>query len=542
MKDQITKLLLFLTFGLLLGCHSDEQAMLTLWKADKQLSLNEPDSAKVLLGQIKDPSALSKKNYAYWLLLNAATAACLEEDVPFVFQMDKAVHYYSQQGTPIEHAKSLLYLGLSFEQEKELDKAMQYYLSAKEIAEQTQDYKLAGEICNRAAGLYDFEDYFEDAKRFYQCAADNFLLAKDSSEYVYALRNIGSILHKKDKMEEALEYYKKAYDLSLQIGDSYLLSSLSNRIGVAYQYIDSLGLAEKYLFQSMAYEEEGSAPTYLALSRLYMTQNKYDKVALYLYKASHSETTNKMTEGAVYYRYYLFEKWRHNYSKALAYYEQYVTFTDSISDMQEKANVLRVEKRYDQSHLLNKNFILQTEKERAIFVCVFLAFSCLFVILLYKYSSVSKNEKLLQQQRELQESHVAIQEKEFIVRGIESDIQQIRENILHKSDVWSKVLKNSQDIEFAKKKPLTEKDWLALVEIVKVTYVSFFEKLQSKFSGLSDEEVRFCCLLKIGLDSQQLAILLNIQPTSISHKRYRIMKKGGFAKTNTTLEEIIREL
>lgn len=541
MKDQITKLLLFLTFGLLLGCHSDEQAMLTLWKADKQLSLNEPDSAKVLLGQIKDPSALSKKNYAYWLLLNAATAACLEEDVPFVFQMDKAVHYYSQQGTPIEHAKSLLYLGLSFEQEKELDKAMQYYLSAKEIAEQTQDYKLAGEICNRAAGLYDFEDYFEDERRMYQNAADNFLLIKDSLNYVYALRDVAWTFLKEDNFEDALRYNIKAYNLSLLNNDSSQMSSLSNRLGVVYSQIDSFDLAEQYFFQSISYEEENSAPTYLSLADLYRRRNLYHKATIYLNKAIHTETTNNMMQGGVFYQHYLIEKEQQSYEKALNFFESYVIFADSLSDMQEQANVLRVEKRYDQSHLLNKNFILQTEKERAIFVCVFLAFSCLFVILLYKYSSVSKNEKLLQQQRELQESHVAIQEKEFALKGLDSQIQQIRENILYTSQVWKKIEANYVDVEKAKKHPLSEKDWLALVEIVKVTYISFIDVLCNRFSGLTNDEIRFCCLLKIGLNSQQLSILLNIQPASVNHKRYRIMKKGGLENTNTTLEEVLQK-
>lgn len=532
----------FLLFCFLFGCTVDQQVVLTLKQADKLLLSSKPDSAKVLLEQINTPEGLPASNYANWLLLYAEACDQLEEDVPIVPQMEKAENYYSKHGTTVEHAKSLLYLGRAYEEEKELDIGMEYYLQAANLAEGAGEYVLAGHICNRAAGLYDFEDYFDDAKRFYQKAADNFLLADDSLNYVYALRDIGSIVHKKEQMEEALIYYQKAFDLSIQIGDSSQLSSLSNRIGLIYQDIDSLGLAEQYFFQSIAYMERGSAPTYLALSDLYMIQGLYDKMDFYLHKASHSETTNKMIKGGVFYQHYLLEKRRQNHSKALDYYEQYVAFVDSLTDIQEYANVLKVEKRYDQSKLLNKNYVLQVKNQRILIACIILMLFCLLLILLYQYREALKNKRIVQQQQQLQTTHAVLLKQELSVKGLECDIQQIRENILRTSTVCKKILANSDDIDLAKKKPLTEKDWLALVEVIRVTYLLFFEKLQTTLSGLSEEEIRFCCLLKIGLTSQQLAILLNIQPTSISHKRYRIMKKGGFANTNTTLEEIIQKL
>lgn len=532
----------FLLFCFLFGCTVDQQVVLTLKQADKLLLSSKPDSAKVLLEQINTPEGLPASNYANWLLLYAEACDQLEEDVPIVPQMEKAENYYSKHGTTVEHAKSLLYLGRAYEEEKELDIGMEYYLQAANLAEKAKEYTLAGHICNRAAGLYDFEDYFDDAKRFYQKAADNFLLADDSLNYVYALRDIGWLFLKEDKLKEALMYCDKAYALSMQIGNSEQMSSLSNRVGVVYLEMDSLDLAELYFFQSITYQEEGSAPTYLSLADLYMKQNLYDKANTYLYKASCSETTNKMINGGVFYQHYLLEKKQNNYNKALAYYEQYTAFVDSLTDIQEYANVLKVEKRYDQSKLLNKNYVLQVKNQRILIACIILMLFCLLLILLYQYREALKNKRIVQQQQQLQTTHAVLLKQELSVKGLECDIQQIRENILRTSTVCKKILANSDDIDLAKKKPLTEKDWLALVEVIRVTYLLFFEKLQTTLSGLSEEEIRFCCLLKIGLTSQQLAILLNIQPTSVSHKRYRIMKKGGFANTNTTLEEIIQKL
>lgn len=128
------------------------------------------------------------------------------------------------------------------------------------------------------------------------------------------------------------------------------------------------------------------------------------------------------------------------------------------------------------------------------------------------------------------------------MEGLSTTVLKIRENILTNSDIYKKIIENSQSIEKSIKYPLTNKDWLSLKEVVKSTYILFFENLQNHFSNLTEAEVRFCCLLKLELNSQQLSILLNIQPQSLSHKRYLIMKKGELENTNTTLETVIANL
>ena len=66
--------------------------------------------------------------------------------------------------------------------------------------------------------------------------------------------------------------------------------------------------------------------------------------------------------------------------------------------------------------------------------------------------------------------------------------------------------------------------------------------LEKNFPGLTEEEKHFCCLLKLGLNNQQLAIFLNIQPASVDRRRYRIRKKGKLENTKTTLEEVVAML
>lgn len=53
----------------------------------------------------------------------------------------------------------------------------------------------------------------------------------------------------------------------------------------------------------------------------------------------------------------------------------------------------------------------------------------------------------------------------------------------------------------------------------------FFRKLKEKFPGLSNNDLRWCAYLKIGLNSKEIADILNIQPSSSYISRSRLRKK-----------------
>lgn len=53
----------------------------------------------------------------------------------------------------------------------------------------------------------------------------------------------------------------------------------------------------------------------------------------------------------------------------------------------------------------------------------------------------------------------------------------------------------------------------------------FFKKLKEKFPELSNNDLRLCAYLKIGLNSKEIAELLNIQPSSFYISRSRLRKK-----------------
>lgn len=535
-------LLFFILSCLFFSCQKNNEIRMKIKEAEELIRIEQPDSAFTLLESITNPDVLNDKEFAHFCLVYAGLSEQLGEDMLFVPQMERANAYFEKHGSEKQKIECLMYLGEAYEDDKNFDKAMKAYLQAVDIAKYEKEYSLVGKIYNYAAQLHKFENQYDEAQRFYQLSGEFYLKGNDSLNYIYSIRDIGWIYTLKEEYGQASELYLKAYDLALSLNDSLLLSSLTNRLGINYREMKNNSLAEKYLFQSIAYDEAGSAPTYLALSDLYTYKKEYEKAQSYIDLAIQHRAPDRMLTGGLLYQLYVLEKELGNYSLSLNYYEQFINYADSISDLQERTNTLKIAKRYEHAKLLNENNKLEVKNQWILTVSILLLFFCILLFGLYKYRVALKNEHILLQQKQIQEKHAALLEKEIALEGLSVSILKIRENILTGSDVYKKIIENSHSVEKAKKYALTDEDWLALIEVVKSTYILFFENLQNCFSNLTEDEIRFCCLLKIGLNSQQLSILLDIQPTSVSRRRNRIMKKGKYENTNTTLEKIIEKL
>ena len=69
----------------------------------------------------------------------------------------------------------------------------------------------------------------------------------------------------------------------------------------------------------------------------------------------------------------------------------------------------------------------------------------------------------------------------------------------------------------------------------------FFKKLKEKFPDLSNNDLRLCAYLKIGLNSKEIAEILNIQPSSFYISRSRLRKKLNL-KTEEDLYSFLNEV
>lgn len=69
----------------------------------------------------------------------------------------------------------------------------------------------------------------------------------------------------------------------------------------------------------------------------------------------------------------------------------------------------------------------------------------------------------------------------------------------------------------------------------------FINKLLQKFPDLSPGEIKLCSLLRLGISSKDIAIILNVNAASIDKNRYRLRKKLNL-ETDQNLDQLILTL
>lgn len=69
----------------------------------------------------------------------------------------------------------------------------------------------------------------------------------------------------------------------------------------------------------------------------------------------------------------------------------------------------------------------------------------------------------------------------------------------------------------------------------------FFVKLKEMCSDLTENDLRLCAYISIGLRAKEIAEMLNVTPDSVNTNRYRLRKKLGLGR-GESLDELIRKL
>ena len=83
------------------------------------------------------------------------------------------------------------------------------------------------------------------------------------------------------------------------------------------------------------------------------------------------------------------------------------------------------------------------------------------------------------------------------------------------------------------------------LHIVKLHFDSvhpdFFRKLKKLSAELTENDLRLCAYIRIGLRAKQIAEMLSVSPDSVNSNRYRLRKKFGLQRGDS-LDDFIRRI
>ena len=425
------------------------------------------------------------------------------------------------------------------------------------------------------------------ANEYFNNALTKYIEIQDSARIASCYSNLGMVSKKTGNNLKAIEYYEKALEIKLIIKDTRGRIITLNNLGTLYLQTNDLEKAKEYLTQALKLNSESRYKRSLAVS--FQNLANYYYLTNNLSKAIESgikslEIMKEKGQRADIEEVYLvlanaYEK-QGKFETSLKYFKLHKSIHDSIFNAESRENYNKLQLQLEttqkerkieslkkeQEKQILQNQILKNEKQNyiaTIIIIIFLIIIVGFVVLMKR-----KKDKQIQRQMDI----VHRKEKELAIAELEKSKlkeEELQQSILYKSKQLSThalhmMQKNTmlQEIqsdikELSKKASIDEKpnykrinqlisqslrshkDWDVFKLYFEDVNKDFYKKLKEINPDLTTNDHRLCALIKLNMNSKEMASVLNVAPNSIKSSRYRLKKKLGLG-IEADLEEFIR--
>lgn len=395
---------------------------------------------------------------------------------------NKALDIYRQTGNEKGIAEILGNIGHLYEKNRQYDSALYYQHSALNFYTRANYKQGTAKIYENLGSIYEDLELYDSAYISFQRSLQLYQEAHNVVSSIEVFNNLGDILRKTGKYEAGIMQTRNAWYLASALGNIYQLASASRDLGKAYQLLHRMDSAYFYAELSRKYsleiysKEEVAQTAFLQV--LYEIDKKSDEI-------DHLNTTKEINRilaiaAAI--------------VMALLVVLGLVIFSRQRLKIKEQQALAR--QREAQHHLMQLELSRQQMEEDNLKQQLEVKGKELSSHAL----NLIKNQQLLEHLRSTLETMVK-EDRRDQKKQIQQIILQINESFNHEQ-YW--------------------KEFMASFEQV---HQRFFDHLKQHSSELTKADIRLITLLKINLDSTDIAMLLGISTDSLRVSRYRLRKK-----------------
>lgn len=530
---------------------------------NKRETVDPADIAK--LQQLAGNNKQLQARAIYWKVrmnqLNARPADCIELllkaeklcDDKYLY--DKALIYYQLSG--------------NYDRIGDYQKCYHYGTRAIERLEKTDDYYFLGNIHLLMAQLYQEINYNDNSSQHLNLAEKNYKLAGYPLNRIYFYKSILASNNKEKIMllRKSIELGENDWMMSVQayINQSNLYLKHNMLDSAYYYYNGGLNLMKQHDSNNVFF----SSMLSLSKAKILFQEKKYNEAIDVLNSliavASVLKGEYMMSD---FYRYYwlcydrLGQKDK-AYKMLMAYQKEYERTTRYVRNQDVPKAKAREEilRQSDKIRLLEKDAQLKSNylyMALLAIVVILVAVVALGIYLYLRYrireianerlrenlqhealvySMNRKNfeEDMKQKDCELSSNTLLLANKNEVLRQL-SDITRKfsdegkvpREYVKQVNDIIGNSLKNDDE-------------WYRFKLHFDSVHPDFFVKLKEMGPDLTENDLRLCAYINIGMRAKQIAEMLNVSPDSVNSNRYRLRKKLGLER-NQSLDNFIRNI
>lgn len=544
----------------------------------EELIKYDADSAYLFLNEIVYSQNQSQPNLPNYILLlvdidNSRGRYLLSNDS----LLDIALHCFENQGNTLYEGKALFYKGQIWAGLSNNEDALNYYFKSLDKLSLINDQSYLSKIYSKITDVY-FDDFlFDEALKTLDKSYRLDSISDLKKEMIVTLGRTGQAYLYLDEPNKAIEYFNKAQLLSNELNDSINLKGFIYKCFSAYYSV--IGDNEKaleYTLRSIqnSNDNDEMGHNYLALGEAYIIRNQFDSARFYLTKSVVSDDI--FTRTASYNMLYELEAYLENYKEALQYLVEYQTGFDSIINKSYKVETEKIAYKYNVEkavYEVNAKNKIRTLFLLGVFFVIFLS-TIIIVILRDKKRKLQEKEKekeIINNQKEILKKEKEINSLQHKLNAIDVNISAYKEleaNVIQytelinskkeelfqlmkidtinyceqfkKRPIYKRIIELSNQIKDKDYKILTYTEQEVLDQEIKKRFSRFISEVKSSFPGLTDDDIKLCCLSLLKLDTNSISLCFTVSgANTIKQRRFRIKQKMADESGNSLMYDFI---
>ena len=519
----------------------------------EQLMPRNPDSVLSSLQAI-DPEQLSRGEQAWYYLLKTEAEDKLYRQHTTDSLIAIARDYYASTDDNARLAKAFYLSGRIHTDWKEWERATEEFLKAKELTEESEDWGLKGRIEEYLGYVNRHNDLQEKALFYYKNAYSYYLQDGDKTNIAYALRGIGIVYWSLGEKDSSFVTLKKALTIAEGVNDGDLKADLYRRIGFLYMKERRYEEAYEYICKAIANSKGNGSIYYSSLCEIFLCANKIDSLYIYAQKilSSNPDLSNQCLAN-----YYLSE-WANlvgKSDKAFDYRKQYELLSDSLKLQKATESIGEKQYKYDKNRL-DKEHAESDAVNMFIIIAISLISSLAIAYLIKRVvgeqkknlKSENRAKKLLdiihgneEQIALLQAKEVENTQKEAVIEQLKAENHEMLKKINAINIARCKAHPNLRRLYDKRTlcEPFTETMWAKFLENFESIYPAFESKLRKDFPTMPETLLRICTLSVMGVKTERIATILDLQSSTVSSHKQIIKKRYFAAERKAPLEDFL---
>ncbi len=400
----------------------------------------------------------------------------------------------------------------------------------------SKNYKLFAKVYSDLGDICLVQSEYEDAKEKYNKAIEYCNLSGDVKEALYSNIDLGKTYRSQKEFVKARALFLESYEST---SDSLLKGVALQEIGINFYYENKFDSAVFYLKSSLIYPYIKYAQ---ALRNYHLSDSYYE---LKLYDSACVYANNALAYLGTFYTrrecYRILANTSYlkgDYKTMASYMTYYQSMTDSVRkiDIQTKSNVI------ENIHQTTER-ISMTKRWLWVSLSLIPLFLFVAILIFFKLRNRTKGAEV-----ELEQKSEKLVEYE---QKLHSNHEQLKNNLLFKMDEVRKREKaNNRRMTLYEKQEFERKvfeeclyisDNIAFNKLMNFTFNNIVTKLNRLNPELSRNEVIYCCLVLLDLNSQEIILIIDVQLSSLYKLKQRLAQKLGL-NSSTDVFPFLRNL